>query len=106
MSTRRYRSKAEWKQLIELHAESGLNGSAFCKRQGLSRKSFYRNRKALQQATETTADSSPFVQLVPHSVSRSRSISGSIELAHRESRLRLPSDTDPLWLAQLLKALT
>jgi hypothetical protein len=106
MVTRRHRSKAEWKQLIEQHAQSGLNGSAFCRQQGLSRKSFYRNRKALRQAVEATAHSDSFVQVVPHSTNRDRLISGLIEVAYRESRLRLPSNTNPMWLAQLMKALS
>jgi transposase-like protein len=106
MTTRRQRSKAEWRRLVEEHAQSGLNGSAFCKQQGLSRKSFYRNRKALQQAAEATESSGSFVQLRPQSTSRDRSMNGPIEVAYRESRLRLPSDIDPVWLAQLMKALS
>lgn len=108
MSTRRHRSKAEWKQLIEQHAQSNLNGSAFCKQQGLSRKSFYRNRKALQQnaAAETTASPGSFIQVVSRSTGQSCLKSDPIEVAYRESLLRLPSNTDPIWLAQLMKALS
>ena len=106
MATRRYRSKAEWRRLVEEHKQSGLNASTFCKQQGLSRKSFYRNRKALQQITENTASRGSFVQVVPCWTGQDRLINEPIEFAYRESRLRLPPDTDPLWLARLLKALT
>ena len=106
MAIRRYRDKAEWKRLVEQHAQSGMSGLAFCEQHGLSRKSFYRNRKALQQDTDTPVSTRSFVQLMPRSSEPSRPTSGPVELTYGECYLRLPANTDPVWLAQLMKALS
>lgn len=106
MAIRRYRDKSEWKRLVEEQAQSGMTGLAFCEQQGLSRKSFYRNRKALQQDVDTTVSTRSFVQVKPWSVELDRTASAPMELTYREGCLRLSANTDPVWLAQLMKALS
>lgn len=106
MKRRRYRSEAEWRRLVEQQTLSGMTGLAFCEQEGLSPKSFYRNRKALQQDSGKTASRCSFVQVMPRSIDQERSTSSLIEVVYRESHLRLPSNTDPVWLAQLMKALS
>jgi len=42
----------------------------------------------------------------PADIESNFAITGPVELTYRESRLRLAEGIDPLWLAQLMKALT
>ena len=67
MTSRKHRSKAEWRNLIEQQKRSGLNGVAFCEQWELSRKTFYRHRKLLK---EKTADSvaGQFIKVNPEPV--------------------------------------
>ena len=102
MAIRRYRDKAEWKRLVEEQAQSDMSGLAFCEQHGLSRKSFYRHRKVLQQDSGAAA----FVQVKPRSVELGRPASTPMEFSYGDGCLRLPANTDPVWLAQLMKALS
>jgi len=103
LSKRIYRSKSEWRKLIEQQAQSGLSGLVFCQQQGLSAKTFYRQRKLLRQQNLIPIKSS-FVRVQPKPINPVSSGQTAV-LQHRESRLQLPTGTDPLWLAQLMKAL-
>ena len=103
MSKRKHRSKAEWRNLIARQARSGLNGVAFCEQHGLSRKSFYRHRKLLEQkATDSVpgqfikVQSKPFPKMPVQPVA---------VLHYRNSRLSVPAGTEPAWVAELMKAL-
>ena len=99
MSKRIYRSRAEWMALIEQQNQSGLSAAAFCRQQGVLAKSFYRWRHQLQDDT-----GSAFIRAVPQPSAQHTS-TGRILLEHGESRLVFEGG-DPLWLAQLLKALS
>jgi hypothetical protein len=106
MAIRRCRDKAEWKRLVEEQARSGMSGLAFCEQHGLSRKNFYRNRKVLQQDADSTVNTPSFVQVKPRSAEMIRPTPTPMELTYGEGCLRLPANTDPVWLAQLMKALS
>ncbi|MDH5356150.1 MAG: hypothetical protein OEY09_17035 [Gammaproteobacteria bacterium] len=103
MSKRTYRSKSEWRKLIEQQAQSGLSGLEFCQQQGLLAKTFYRHRKLLRQQNLIPVRHS-FVQVQPKAISPVSSDQAVI-LQHRESRVSIPSSTDPVWLAQLMNTL-
>jgi len=104
MTKQTRRNAAQWRKLIDQQAQSGLNGVAFCAQQGLPRKSFYRHRKLLtQKAMGRTA--SRFVQIQPKPV-QTMPIRPGVVLQYRDSRLHMPAETDALWLAQLMKALS
>jgi len=103
MSDRKHRSEAEWQALVAEQFESGLSGLDFCREHGLYAKTFYRHRKALRKKGLIPADS-PFVQVKPKPVQRIPMQSGSV-LQYQGSRLHLPADADPIWLATLIKAL-
>ena len=103
MIKRKYRSKAEWETLIDQQIQSGLNAAAFCDQQELPRKSFYRHRKLLKQKPRDSL-AGQFIKVEPRSVP---AISQQFEavLHYRNSRVQLPVGTDPVWVAELLKAL-
>lgn len=97
----KYRSEAEWLTLIAEQLDSGQSALDFCRDHGLYAKTFYRQRKALRKKGLIAADNK-FVQVKP--VQRIAP-STCLEFQYQRSRLHLPPDTDPRWLAELMKAL-
>jgi len=51
LGKRKYRSQAEWQDLIEHQVQNGLSGKAYCELHDIGLKSFYRHRKSLRQNT-------------------------------------------------------
>lgn len=103
MAKRKHRSKAEWRKLVEQQARSGLNGVAFCEQHGLSRKSFYRHRKVLEQKAGDSV-SGQFIKVQPKPFSK-MPVQPAAVLHYRDSRLSVPAGTEPAWVAELMKAL-
>lgn len=104
MPKRAHRSDAEWQQIIQQQEQSGLTGLAFCEREGLYAKTFYRQRKLLRRKG-LVAKTHRFIQVQPKPVSALQFQPGAI-LQYRDSRLHLSAGTDSLWLSQLMKALS
>jgi hypothetical protein len=97
-------SNAEWQDIIERQEQSGLTGVAFCLQEGIYAKTFYRQRKMLRRKG-LVAKPSQFIQVQPKPVP-TIPIQPGIVLQYQDSRLQMPSSTEPLWLAQLMKALS
>ena len=104
MPKRDRRSDAEWQEIIERQEQSGLTGVAFCLQEGIYAKTFYRQRKMLRRKG-LLAETKQFIQVQPKSV-QPMPIQPSMVLQYRDSRLRMPAGAEPLWLAQLMKALS
>ncbi len=104
MARQKRSSKAEWRNLIEQQARSGLNGVEFCEQRGLSRKTFYRHRKALAEKTAALV-ADPFIKVQPKPV-QVIPVQPTTVLHYRDSRLQLPAGSDPTWVAELMKALS
>ena len=104
MPNRDRRSNAEWQDIIERQEQSGLTGVAFCLQEGIYAKTFYRQRKMLRRKG-LVAETKQFIQVQPKSV-QTMPIHPAMVLQYRDSRLQIPSRTEPHWLAQLMKALS
>ena len=104
MPKRDRRSDAEWQEIIERQEQSGLTGVAFCLQEGIYAKTFYRQRKMLRRKGLVT-ETKQFIQVQPKPV-QAMPIQPGILLQYRDSRLQMPTGTEPLWLAQLMKALS
>jgi hypothetical protein len=104
MPKREHRSNAEWQDIIEQQEQSGLTGVAFCLQEGIYAKTFYRQRKMLRRKG-LVAETKQFIQVQPKPV-QAMSIQSGVVLQYRDSRLQMPTGTEPLWLAQLMKALS
>ncbi len=104
MTKRKHRSRTEWRSLIQQQVSSGLNGVAFCEQRGLSRKTFYRHRKALEEKATKEA-TGQFLKVQPKSEQLMPMQSVAV-LDYRDSRLELPAGCDPTWVAELMKALS
>ena len=94
------KSTEQWHQLIEQQAESELSVVEFCQQHGINNKTFY-NQRAKVRAEQTP---SQFVAAKP-SVQSSSAELGVMTLSIAQTKLTLPTTTDPIWLAQLIKAL-
>ena len=103
MPKRDRRRDAEWQDIIERQKQSGLTGVAFCLQEGIYAKTFYRQRKMLRRKG-LVAETKQFIQVQPKSV-QAMPIQPEMVLQYRDSRLQIPARTEPLWLAQLMKAL-
>ncbi len=103
MTRRKHRSEFEWRQLIEQQASSGLNGITFCEQEEISCKTFYRHRKALKGKIADSV-TSQFIKIQPEPL-RSIALQPTAVLQYRDSCLQLPVGTDPMWVAELMKAL-
>ena len=97
-------SNAEWQKIIERQEQSGLTGVAFCLQEGIYAKTFYRQRKLLRRKG-LVAETKQFIQVQPKPV-QAMPIQPGVVLQYRDSRLQMPAGTEPLWLAQLMKALS
>lgn len=108
MPERLLRSEAEWQSLVLEHADSGQSALDFCRDRGLYAKTFYRHRKQLRKKglVPSPPVRSSFVQLktVPAKSPGPVPTSG-VQLHHGSSRLQLPADIDPAWLALLMRKL-
>jgi len=103
MTARTRRSQAQWQQLIEQQTHSGLNATTFCRQQKLCRKTFYRYRKVLSE-NPTRLATGRFIQVKAKPVPVP--IATMVVLDYRQARLHFPSDIDPVWIADLMKALS
>ncbi len=88
------RTQAEWLELFEAHAQSGLTATAFCKERQICPNYFSTRKKQLLKPE------SPFVQAVVQSPS-----GGAITLRYGKTTLSLSGDVSPAWVAQLIQAL-
>ncbi len=104
MPKRDHRSTAEWKDTIEQQEQSGLTGVAFCLQKDIYAKTFYRQHKLLRRKG-LVAETKQFIQVQPKPV-QTLPIRPGIVLQYRDSRVQMPAGAEPLWLAQLMKALS
>jgi hypothetical protein len=92
------RSQEEWQAIADNYPSSGLSKLDYCRQVGVSKTAFYMHCVKRQQKSET--QSSPFIE-----VKCTASPSTNITLTVGTASLALPLSCDPLWLAQLLRAL-
>jgi hypothetical protein len=103
MTNRTRRSQAQWQHLVAQQTHSGLNAAAFCRQQKLCRKSFYHYRKMMTE-TSTSLVAGRFIQVKAKPVPVP--IATMAVLDYRQVRLQLPTGIDPIWVADLMKALS
>jgi hypothetical protein len=104
MPKQEHRSNAQWQDIIERQKQSGLTGVAFCLQEGIYAKTFYRQRKILRRKG-LVAENKQFIQIQPKPV-QAMPIQPTVVLQYRDSRLQMSAGAEPLWLAQLMKALS
>lgn len=88
------RTQAEWRELFEAHAQSGLTAAAFCKEHQICPNYFSTRKKQLLKPE------SPFVQAIVQS-----SGGGLVTLQYGKTTLNMRGDVSPAWVAQLIRSL-
>ncbi len=102
MTKRKQRSRAQWLELIELQKQSDLKASEFCRQQALNPQYFSKRKRQLRLHSE----SSSFIKVQPSHKISAPSKDGGISLSYQNVQIKLPTNTEPHWLAQLIRALT
>lgn len=76
------RSEQEWRAVMAQFARSGVDGEAFCAREGIAPSTFWNWRSRLQRSGrgKEASPASPFVELVSDSASRTFDI--ELDLGH------------------------
>ena len=92
------RSSQEWQSIIEQQEASGLSVADFCKQQQLDFKYFHARKWTLLKRLQRE-QIRPFIKVGTLPISNT-----VMELQVGGARLSLPLNCEPLWLAQLLKA--
>ena len=98
-------SKYNWPALIAAHAKSGLTQAAFCRREGIDPRYFslQKTRRARDSHVVPSVKAKPFVQARP--AASAVSTSAILELRVGTLLLRIPTGTDPRYVAALVAAL-
>ena len=94
------RSTKEWQTIIQQHIASGLSVVEFCKQHNINKK-YFNDRKRYWLKRQQRKSASPFIK-----VNKPRPDSAMMSLQLGEARLLLSVNTEPDWLAHLLKALS
>jgi len=99
------RTKKQWLELLELQRQSGLSVAEFCRTRDLNPKNFYYQIK--RQRSETTERTVPaFVRAELDNTIVDRQNQNAIQLQRGRCQLRLPDNTSPRWVAELMMALS
>ena len=96
------RTKADWRALIEQQTKSDLSVAEFCKQHQIGATYFYKRKSELSKEGASKRVS-PFVKV--NQVKPGSSTNNTIKILHRNTRLSLPIQVSPDWLAQFIKAL-
>ena len=94
------RTSEQWLALFDQHKTSGLTQAEFAKQQGIDPNYFSLRKRQLLAWQED--DSHGFVELTPQGMLFCQ----PMVLKKRDVELHLPSGTDAVWLATLLKAMS
>lgn len=94
------RTSEQWLALFDQHKSSGLTQTEFAKQQGID-PSYFSLRKRQLLAWQQD-DNDGFVELTPHGIVFCQ----PMLLRKRDIELHLPSGTEAVWLATLLRAMS
>lgn len=96
------RSRQQWLALFKQQQQSGLSAAEFCKAQSIHLQTFYARRSDIRQQSEHH-----FIKVEREVTTEVVQSSGGpiLTLEYGQSRLSLPVQTTPKWLASLLKGL-
>lgn len=102
----RKRTEEQWRELIQLHTQSGLTIKAFCIEQKISISNFYKFKKQFKSPLITSAIEPAFVALHKPKVEPKPQQSGMIELYCQQVHFSFPDTVSADYLVQLVKGLT
>ena len=96
------RTQDEWRELFKIQANGDLSVAAFCKEHNIGQSYFYK-RKSDLIAKNIQPIKSSFIKV--KSQQGNTTPVTSIKLQYQQTRLILPLNISPSWLAEFIKAL-
>lgn len=105
MSTRKYRSKAEWVEILQQYIHSGLSPIEYCQQKNLDYKYFLKRKRAYDDEQQVCSEHTPFVK-VKRPLKQIARTPGTLSLQYHNCQLQITERTDAQWLAQLMQALS
>lgn len=102
--SRKHRSQAQWRELINAFEQSGQSQVDFCAEQNISSAYFSQRRSALRNV-----DNAAFAKVKPQSAPdflSANPASPTFTLRYQQTELALPLSVEPRWLAGLIMALS
>lgn len=108
-----YRSDDEWRIIFEAQEQSGLNPTQFCKRQRITRSTFFNAKKRLppdvkhedNQCQPAFISVSPPAEVATITADKSLAADEPLILTMAHCSLQFPASLSPFWLATLLREL-
>ncbi|QJR79740.1 IS66 family insertion sequence element accessory protein TnpB [Alteromonas pelagimontana] len=98
------RSKDEWRSIFKQQEQSGLTAVEFCRQECINLQTYYTRRRDIQ----LHQCHSNFIRVkrdVTTVESRMEDVPHALTLKHGGSQLSVPVNTNPHWVATLMKAL-
>ncbi|PHS11836.1 MAG: hypothetical protein COA86_04355 [Kangiella sp.] len=96
------RTQDEWRELFKQQANGDLSVATFCKEHNIGQSYFYKRKNDLI-AKNIQPIKTSFIKVKSHQGNTTPIT--SIKLQHQQTRLILPINISPVWLAQFIKAL-
>ena len=90
------RTQAQWRALIEEHAQSGLTAVEFCRQHGINDKYFSLRKQSLLKEEPKSKS---------FAVARMTTATSTIEVKTGHAMISLPATQPAAWLADFVKAL-
>jgi hypothetical protein len=97
------RTLDDWQKLVNQQINSELSVAEFCKLHSLGETYFYKRKSDLKKLDDNT-HLSRFIKVNQPKASLVQSV--PIQIQYQQTQLCLPVSISPLWLAELIKALS
>lgn len=98
-----HKTMHDWQAILDAQKSSGLSIKAFCQQHNITNSNFYKHRKKLNVTPLNT--SLIKVTTANRPISNATTTNNRITLLHGKTTLIFTEQCEPLWLADLLKAL-
>jgi hypothetical protein len=96
------KTNSDWQLFIQQQKESPFSILEFCQQHKISVSCFYKHKAQLKNLDKKP---SSFIKVKSAVTPSQQPLSNIIKIQYGQTRLHLPSSIQPLWLAELLKAL-
>ena len=107
MKKRTYRTSEQWAELFNTYEQSGLTIAEYCQENKLSQSYFIVKYRQHTQVSLEDSNEPGFVKALPPTLPMIPIKSANnLVLNYNGAQLQLPIAVEPVWLAQLLKALS
>ena len=104
MRKRTYRTSEQWAELFNTYEQSGLTIADYCQKNKLSQSYFIVKYRQHTKVSLEDSNEPGFVKALPPPLPIKSA--NNLVLNYNGAQLQLPIAVEPVWLAQLLKALS